>query len=311
MKNNIFAVLILKTKNMNVKIIGQALYLIFFVSFTMAQVKIEKPLDGVVSNKDILVQAAGINEVLVEQFTLFFRTQHTSVEPSVGVMVQAKLDLDPKLALEITDDAYAYLKEAFLKKGYKVGEIDKEAFKNTNEVKKADKRGEEQWLINGSTVELNNKKLGDKYITAHATGVNFCPIIRRTIIGTFDTKVASTVAFVQVINFADPSAPKKKGRYLGSPIITPSLMLDPGETICGTGGFGFWNAKIKGGSVSFPVNSDIRWQGYSWLAGTKDLDEPNTQLWLLNRDEFKKAVLELSKAQIDQYITEYIKAITP
>lgn len=294
---------------MNLKLVAITFCVCAFVFAGVSQVRIERALSGKIKNKDILADASDKKTVLVEQFTLFFRTQHSFEEPSMGMMLQARLDIDPKLAQEITNDAYAYLKDAFSKKGYVVQEVDKATFMNNNDVKKADKKGE-KWLLNDTSFSIKQKKAEDGYLAVHAAGVNFCPIIRRTIIGAFDTAAASTVAFIEVINFADPLSTIKRGRYAGSPLMAPGLMLDSAETMCGTGGFGYWNAKLKGGSVSFPSNSDIRWDGYSWLASTTNLEEPNTQLWHPQREEFKKAVLELSKAQTDQYIEEYLKAIT-
>lgn len=285
--------------------------LLAYSAVGLAQTTIVKPLTGVIKNQDILIQAVDRKTVLVEQFTLFFRTQHSFQEPSMGIMLKAKLDLDPKLAIEITDAALVYFKEAFAQKSISVESIAKDVFLNNIDIKKADKRGD-PWLVTGGTTEeLKDKETEDTYLAVHANGVNYSPIIRKTIIGTFDTAVASTVAFLEVINFSDPDSPSKKGKYAGSPIITPRLMLDSAETMCGTGGIGFWNRKLKGGSVSFPNNPEIVWEGPAWLAATKPLDEPNAQLWVLNRDEFKRAVLELSKAETDQYISEYMKAIKP
>lgn len=287
-----------------------AFLFIVFYSVVMGQITIVKPLEGKIKNKDILVQAMGKKKLLVEQFTLCFRTLHTFQEPSMGMVLQVKLDLEPTLALEITDTAFAYFREAFAKNGITVEAIAPEVFKTNNDIKKAEKRGD-QWLLNGVTSELDDKKTDTKYTVAQATGVNYSPVIRRTIIGTFDTIAASTAAYVQVIDFSNPATVNNKVKYAGSPIIPPGLMSDSIETVCGTGGFGFWNLKLKGGSVSFPDNSCIKWEGPAWLSGTKSMEEPNTQSWQLNREEFKKAVLALTRAQTDMYVAEYLKAITP
>lgn len=289
----------------------QLLFLAFILSVaSMAQVKIVSPLKGEVGNKSILEQATGKNKIYVERFSLFFRVKETYQEPSMGMVLTAKINLEKTIAKEITDSAFSYFKTAFLAKGLTVEAIEKEIFRSINDVKKAEKKGE-TCFINGDVLDKKIEKTDDGYIEAHATGVNYCPIVRPTLVGTYDTEEATTVSFIEVINFSFPSQPKKKGGYgsIGIPIYTPCLMLDPNETVCGTGGFGFWNSKLKGGSVSFPVNADIRWEGFSWLTSTKNADEPNTQNWTINPEEYKKAALELSKSHIDQYIEEYMKGI--
>lgn len=283
--------------------------LLIILTQVNAQIEFKKPVSANTTYTKKVIYTAP-EKLLVERFNINFITSGWVAQGSItdGVGIAAFLNLDEQLAQDIVDESYNYLKEQFKDNGYEMSVYsmpDVEANKTYQKMLKKEKVAVRNGGIEVETTKMASK--GDSKVSAAANEViqvTFNSLGSESVmfgLAMVPMGTSCVLSFDLTIGFLETKT--GNSTMFNSVSITPYLsLINAGDTRK----ISHYDKKGKLAMVLFG-NNDIKYTGAGWISEKEETKElyGSSYKYNLNKEAYKKACLEMTKAYIDQMITAF------
>ena len=296
------------------KKITAILTLLFISTTVLSQVEVGKAKNTIMGKGKLV--GASYDEVLFDNFNLTFNMYSyaedqggsNNVALSAKVGVRASLaGVDEALAQEITDEAYAYFKSSWEKRGKKVTFASKSEIEGSKIFSKAKSKGKQANFINGGIWENKAKNVHQMTVWPSGVdipqageGMNYKVGNAAFVPNYLDMKYTSFSGNIDFISF--------KTAKLGS---TASVRSFPQLKLTGGLNATVW-AKNKVGGYLGGISADGLEEYYKEIKD-ENLEVLNSKMvmksYVIDRAKFKANVIEMLKASMDASFTDYDEVV--